>query len=401
MTKAQHDGPAILSLGLRPFFLVALVFGFVVVPLWWLVWQGKATLGGPFAPVDWHVHEMIFGYGAAVIAGFLFTAVPNWTGRMPKQGWPLFLLAATWLAGRLAVVGALPLSPVAVAVLDCAFLALVGVVFLIEVMAGRNWRNLKVVVPLGLLLAANGAYHGEVMSTGNAEVAGRLGLAVIIFLITLIGGRIVPSFTRNWLAARNAAHLPASFSRLDATTLIAGVLALAFWAFYETGIAVACLLAIAGVLNLARLARWRGWSTWRSPLVLMLHVAFAFVPLGMIAAAGGAADIIAPAAGLHLLGIGAMGGMTLAVMIRATRGHTGRDLMAGPALTLAFGLLVAAALVRAVIGHGDLAGVDGITLATALWTAAYAIAAVRLVPWLIGQKAGRRVLKRSASSSSV
>ncbi len=400
MTKVQYDGPSILSLGLRPFFLAALIFGLVVVPLWWLTWRGQILLKGPFVPVDWHVHEMIFGYGAAVIAGFLFTAVPNWTGRMPKQGWPLVLLAVTWLAGRLAVAGILPLPAMAVAVLDCSFLLMVGVIFLIEVVAGRNWRNMKVVVPLGLLLAANGTFHGEVMSTGTANVAGRLGLAVIIFLITLIGGRIVPSFTRNWLAAHNAEHLPASFSRLDTVTLAIGALALALWAIYETGAVVACLLVPAGVLNLFRLARWRGWSAWRSPLLLMLHIAFAFVPLGMIAAAAGAATVISTAAGLHLLGIGAMGGMTLAVMIRATRGHTGRDLTAGPALTLAFGLVVAAALARAVIGHGNLAGVDGITLAAVLWTAAYGIASVRLGPWLIGQKSGRRIPRKPMAHSS-
>ncbi len=390
MPRNTFQGPALLSLGLRPFFLAALWFGLAVIPLWWLIWRGGVVLDGPFRPTDWHVHEMIFGYGSAVIAGFLFTAIPNWTGRMPKQGWPLAALALLWLSGRGAVAGILPLGPVSAAIVDCAFLAAVGTVFLVEIAAGRNWRNLKVVVPLGLLLASNVIFHAEALIRGSVEVGARFGLAVVIFLITLIGGRIIPSFTRNWMAARGVTPLPSPFGRFDGASLAAGAVALAFWALGGQRLPVAVALSLAGVLHAIRLARWRGAATWRSPLLLMLHVAYAFVPLGLLAAAGSAAGLVSEAAGMHLLGAGAMGGMTLAVMVRATLGHTGRDLVAGVDLTLAFGLLIAAALVRALVGLRTIAGFDGITLAAILWTAAIAIAAARLTPWLAGPKAGRK-----------
>ncbi len=397
MPRKNYEGPALLGLGLRPFFLAALWFAMLVMPFWWLIWRGIVDLGGPFQPIDWHVHEMVFGYGGAVIAGFLFTAVPNWTGRMPKQGTPLALLAMLWLVGRFAVAGLLPLGGGMVAVVDCGYLTAVGFVFLVEIVAGRNWRNLKVVVPLGLLLVSNVIFHVEVLTNGSAHVGGRLGLAVVIFLITLIGGRIVPSFTRNWLAARGEPRLPAPFSRFDSAALAIGAVALLSWAYIQQGWFPAILLALSGVLHTFRLARWCSARTWPSPLLLMLHVAYAFVPAGMLVAAGGATGLVPEAPGLHLLGIGAIGGMTLAVMIRATRGHTGRDLVAGRPLTLAFFLLVAAALVRAVLGFETLAGIDGVTLAAGFWTAAFGIAAFRMTPWLVSKKAGRRAASRRAA----
>ncbi|MHA3980104.1 NnrS family protein [Halovulum sp. GXIMD14794] len=398
MPRPSYQGPAVFSLGFRPFFLVAVGFGGLIVPLWWLVWRGDVIIDGPFAPVDWHVHEMIFGYGAAVVAGFLFTAVPNWTGRMPKQGWPLAFLALLWIAGRVVVAGVPSLNPVAVAGVDCAFLLVIAGVFLTEILAGRNWRNLKVLAPLFLLLCANVSFHAEALATGAVTIGSRLGLAAMVLLIMLIGGRIVPSFTRNWLAECKVTRLPLPFGRFDAIALGTGAVALAGWSLIGPSMAVAVLLALAGFLHVLRLARWRGGATWRNPLLLMLHVAYAFVPLGLLAAAAGSAGVIPDAAGLHLLGIGAIAGMTLAVMMRATLGHTGRDLTAGPALTAAFFLVMAAALTRVLLAHGAVAGIDGITLAALLWTIGYAIALWRMLPWLVGEKVGlkkpaRRVVK--------
>ncbi|HET9069809.1 MAG TPA: NnrS family protein, partial [Amaricoccus sp.] len=192
--RTPYSGPALFSYGFRPFFLAATLFALGVVPVWLCVWLGAIALGGPFAPVDWHVHEMLFGYAAAVVAGFLFTAIPNWTGRMPTRGWPLASLAALWIAGRLAVAGLLPLSAAWTMAVDCGFLLAIVAMTGIEIVAGRNWRNLMVMAPVTLLLAANLVFHLEAMRTGTADVGRRLGLAVVIFLITLIGGRIIPSF---------------------------------------------------------------------------------------------------------------------------------------------------------------------------------------------------------------
>jgi uncharacterized protein involved in response to NO len=341
--------------------------------------------------MDWHIHEMLFGYAGAVIAGFLFTAIPNWTGRMPTRGRPLMSLAVLWLAGRLSVAGVPPLAPAAVMAVDCAFLLSILVMAAIEVAAGRNWRNLMVVVPVGLLLAANAAFHLEAVRTGTSDIGRRLGFAVVIFLITLIGGRIVPSFTRNWLVQRRAARLPVPFGRYDGLCLAVGALALLLWALLPESTVTALLLVLAGFLHFARLGRWRSATTWRSPLLLMLHVAYLFVPLGLLATAAAAAKLAPAAPGLHLLGIGAIGGMTVAVMMRATRGHTGRSLVAGPWLTAAFTLVVAAAIVRATATGVPLAlGLHGIAISASLWTLGFGILVAHLVPWLLLPNQARR-----------
>lgn len=389
-SRPAYSGPALFSYGFRPFFLAAALFGLGVVPVWLLVWRGEVALPGRFGPVDWHVHEMIFGYAAAVLAGFLFTAIPNWTGRMPTRGWPLICLLALWLGGRLAVAGVLPLGPIWLAVTDCAFLLAIGAMAATEIVAGRNWRNLKVVIPLALLFVANVVFHAEAALSGSADVGRRLGLAVLVFLVTLIGGRIIPSFTRNWLAKRGAQAMPATFGRFDVVCILTGGLALLSWSVAPSALASAVLLTLAGGLHALRLARWRGYATLRSPLLLMLHVAYAFVPAGILTTALAPLGLAVPALGLHLLGVGAIGGMTVAVMMRATRGHTGRSLEAGPTLTLAFWLVVAAALVRGLLPTATLGGLDGIALAALLWTAGFALFTLRLVPWLVGPNPARR-----------
>lgn len=390
--KPQNDytGPALFSYGFRPFFLSAALFGLVVIPAWWLIWRGDLALGGHFIPTDWHIHEMVFGYGAAVVAGFLFTAVPNWTGRLPTRGWPLAVLLSLWLAGRVAVAGLFGLGAVAVALIDQAFLLAVSAMIAREIVAGRNWRNLKVLIPVTLLWLANLLFHAEAGGQGSADHGRRLGIALLIFLILLIGGRIVPSFTRNWLVQRGAARLPVPFNRFDALCLLTGAAALAAWVLAPIHAATAVLCAGAALLHLVRLARWRGPETWRSPLLAMLHVAYLMVPLGLAAVAAAALGLAASASGAHVLGIGAIGGMTVAVVMRATMGHTGRPLVAGPALATAFALVVAAALARVLgmIGLGG--GLDGVGLSAAFWTCAFAILAGRLAPWLIRPRAARK-----------
>ncbi|SIO30355.1 NnrS family protein [Vannielia litorea] len=379
-------GPALFSYGFRPFFLAATLFALGVIPLWWLVWTGRVALASPLHPTDWHIHEMIYGYGAAVVAGFLFTAVPNWTGRLPTRGWPLAGLLALWLAGRLAVAGVFGLGALATALVDQAFLLAVAAMIAREIVAGKNWRNLKVLVPVSLLWLANIAYHAEAALAGTAWHGHRAGIALLIFLILLIGGRIVPSFTRNWLVQRGATALPVPFSRFDGLSLAGGALALVSWVAAPESLATAVLCGLAALLHLGRLARWRGHATWRSPLLLMLHLAYLFVPLGLAAASAAALALTTEATATHLLGIGAIGGMTVAVMMRATMGHTGRPLVAGPLLTAAFGLTLLASLLRAA---SDLMP-GGPALSALLWTAAFALLALRLGPALSLPKTARR-----------
>lgn len=383
--KPPFGGPALFSYGFRPMFLMAGLFAIGVVPLWMVVWGGDVTLNGPFSPLDWHIHEMLFGYTAAVIAGFLFTAIPNWTGRMPTRGWPLMALTALWLAGRIAVAGVVPLGPLEVMAVDCAFMGAVGAMVVTEIVAGRNWGNLKVTVPVLIYLGANITFHLEAMTSGTAEVGRRLGFAMVVMLILLIGGRIIPSFTRNWLAKRGPGAMPVPFGRFDAASLGVTGFALAVWVVWPLSELAGVALLVAGAVKGVRLARWRGWRVWPSPLVAMLHVAFAFVPPGLMALGLASLGLWSAATGYHLLGIGGFGGMTLAVMMRASLGHTGRDLQAGRALTLAFACVAVAALVRVALPVPG-----GVWGAAALWTVGFGLFVWRFVPVLTRSNPARR-----------
>lgn len=384
-TQKTYTGPALFSYGFRPLFLMAGAFAALALPLWMAVWTDRVALAGPFTPTDWHIHEMLFGYTSAVIAGFMFTAIPNWTGRMPTRGWSLMALAALWMAGRLAVAGALPLGPVQVMVLDCAFLSAIGAMITVEIVAGRNWGNLRVVVPVLLYLAANLAFHLEALQGGSADVGRRLGFAMVVVLIGLIGGRIIPSFTRNWLAKQGPGPMPVPFGRFDAASLVLLLLALLAWVAAPEARLTGLALILAGAVQAVRLTRWRGWRVWRSALLLMLHLAYAFIPAGLAALGLTVSGILPAAVGLHLLGIGAIGGMTLAVMMRASLGHTGRELQAGPLLTLAFVSVALAALLRVAVPSEP-----GLWLAAALWTCGFAIFVARLAPVLTLPNPARR-----------
>jgi uncharacterized protein involved in response to NO len=345
--RRDYVGPALFSYGFRPFFLGGAAWAALAVLIGLPVWFSEITLPTRFAPLDWHVHEMIFGYVAAVIAGFLLTAIPNWTGRLPVNGAPLAALAALWLAGRVAILTSATIGPLAAAAIDVSFLATLAAVALREIVAGKNWRNLRVLIVLSVLIGANILFHVEVMIAGTTDYAARLGIAAVLTLIMLIGGRIVPSFTNNWLARMNPGRMPRQFSRYDALALAGGVLALAAWVIAPTHVATALLMLAAAVLHIVRLARWAGDRTFADRLVLVLHVAYLFVPVGF---ALGAAAILSPAvpasAGIHAWTAGAVGLMTLAVMTRASLGHTGRRLEAGTATQAIYLFALLGALAR-------------------------------------------------------
>jgi uncharacterized protein involved in response to NO len=312
--------------------------------LWISAIQGYVAIPTLFDPIGWHAHEMLFGFVVAAIAGFLLTAIPNWTGRMPLQGLPLAALVAAWLAGRAAVFGSAWIGGGIAATLDLSFLALLVAVVLREIFAGRNWRNLPMPVVLGGLLVANVLMHADAIGLVATGAFGqRLGIAIVILLIGLVGGRIIPSFTSNWLKKRQASYLPAGFGVFDRGALGLAAAALTIWVVApESPIAGAALIA-AGVASLTRLVRWCGYLTLAEPLVWSLHLGFAWVGVGLLLVGVSAflPDVL-PAAGMHALTAGAMGGMTLAVMTRATLGHTGRPLTADR-WTAAIYLLVAAA----------------------------------------------------------
>ncbi len=367
-------GPALFSFGFRPFFFGAGVWAMVSMLAWISMLSGGPSLPTAFDPISWHAHEFLFGYLGAVVAGFLLTAVPNWTGRLPIVGWPLVVLSGLWLLGRIAVAVSAWLPALLVAVVDLAFpLALLAVLGR-EILAGGNWRNLPVVAMLGVLALANGLFHWQAaMGDFAAEGSGlRLGLATGIMLISLIGGRIIPSFTRNWLAKQRSEARPVVFNTFDKVVLATSVAALALWVMLPQGAATGAALVAMGLLHLARMSRWSGRHTGAEPLVWILHVAYAFIPLGALALG---VVLLVPGAGgavaaQHLWMAGAIGTMTVAVMTRATLGHSGQALRAGAAtLVIYLALLVS---VAARLAYGIWPGATGwLWLAAGAWIAGY------------------------------
>jgi len=327
---------------------------------------------GPLPAILWHGHEMVFGFGLAAVAGFLLTAIPNWTGRLPVRGMALAGLVSLWLAGRIAM-----LVPGA-ALLDLAFPAALIAVVARELIAGRNWRNLPMLGALALLFSGNAMVHLHALDIAYLAQDGiRLGIATLCMLIALVGGRIVPSFTRNWLAKARLAP-PAPEGALDRIALLVTLLALAAWvgrAPFSSWLLVAAGLALA-----ARLSRWRGLSTVREPLLFILHVGYGWLALGLILLGLDPGS----SAALHALTVGAIGTMTLAVMTRASLGHTGRALVADRATLAIYLLVTLAALLRVASPFAGAQGVLVTSLAGVAWSAAFATFAVHYGTFLIG-----------------
>ena len=347
--RSQLTSIPLLSYGFRPFFLGAAVWAPVAMILWIGTMVGRFDLVSVYGAVAWHAHEFLFGYLAATVAGFLLTAAPNWPGRRPITGAPLLGLFTLWFAGRVALLAINQLGLTAV-VVDSLFLFMIAFVVGWEIIAAKNWRNLRIVLLVIALALSNVLYHLEVIRTGSPALAIRVSLSVIVTLIMVIGGRLASSFTRNWLISRKAQRYPALFDRIDAAAIAIGIASLAIWiAMPDQTVAGLALLGSAAAQTV-RLARWRGTTTWREPLVLILHVGYAFIPLGFLTAGMSVLwpDILAPSAALHAWTAGAVGVMTLGVMTRVSLGHSGRALTASRATIVIYVAIVLAAIMRVI-----------------------------------------------------
>ncbi len=381
----QRATPTFFAMGFRPFFLASGLWAAAALAVWIAMLTQGITLPSRFDPLAWHIHEMLFGFVMATIAGFLLTAIPNWTGRLPVRGLPLAVLAASWLLGRIACLFSALCPAWLATTADLIFPVLLAAAAAREIIAGRNWRNLVVLFPVSILGIANLLMHLEANGVDVPPGLGwRLGLAAVIVLISVVGGRIVPSFTRNWLAKRPGAPLPASQGRLDLAALITLPVALAGWVFLPDTRAIGALLLLGAALHLWRLARWRGLSTSAEPLLLVLHIGYAWVVFG-IALLGltvlGAA--IPLSAAIHALTAGAVGTMTLAVMTRATRGHAGRPLAADRPTILIFTLVTLAALTRIAAALSTAWVTPLLVIAASLWIAAFACFVIVYAPMLL------------------
>lgn len=365
-----HRGPALLQGGFRPFFLFGALWAGLTVMMWLPMWEGHIALPSRFSALDWHAHETLYGYLPAAVSGFLLTAIPNWTGRLPVVGRPLAILFALWLIGRPAIAVSGLIGAVPAAVLDLAFLAALTALTAREVVAGRNWRNLKTVGVVGLLFLGNVVFHVECATRGTASWGVRIGLAAAVLLVNLIGGRIVPSFTINWLRSRGPGRQPIPFGRADEVVTAITAAALAVWVVLPEGRPTGAALILAGLAQGWRLSRWAGWRSWDEKLVLVLHLAYLGVPLGFLALGGALAGLlpITPSAALHAWTVGAVGLTTLAVMTRASLGHTGRPLHATGPIALLYFAAFGAMLARVAAGFG---------------VAEFALLHVALLGWLV------------------
>jgi len=351
--------------GFRPFFLLAALWAVLSLTIWIALLEGGGAPPSYFAPLDWHIHEMLFGLVMAAIAGFLFTAIPNWTGRPPLSAWPLLLLALLWLAGRVAVFFAL--TPA----IDLAFTAALILIAGWQIAAAGNWRHVTVVIPLGVLFAANLLMH-----LGQSDLGWRLGLAAITFLVALIGGRIIPNFTRNWLKEEVE-----SVKGLPVAALIALVLAMALWVAKLPG--AGPLLLVAAILHGLLLANWRGLRCVAEPLLLILHIGYGWLVAGL-ALLGLGAPL---GAAVHALTAGCFTVMILAVMTRATRGHTGRTLSADRPTTGIYVLANLAALTRVAAALFPAVAAAGYRLTALFWIAAWGLFLVSYGPYLLTKPA--------------
>ncbi len=388
---SAHLVPAIFTQRVRPFFLAAGLWSAVALALWIVMLTTGIALPSRFDPLTWHIHEMLFGFVMAAIAGFMLTAIPNWTHRLPVSGGPLALLAGLWLLGRIACLVSALLPSGTAAAADLSFPVVLTAVAAREIIAGRNWRNIPILVPICVLGIANLLMHLQAGGIGVPPGLGwRLGLATVVILVSIMAGRLVPSFTRNWLAKRQATDLPAIHGWIDRAAL--GVLhaGLIGWALLPDFRPFGLLLCLGAALNLWRLLRWRGAATTAEPLLLVLHVGYAWLVLGAATLGLEVLGINVPlSAAIHTLTVGAIGTMILAVMTRAIRGHTGRELSADRVTRLIYVLVALAAITRIAAAFGAAWTMALLIVSACFWIAAFAAFVLSYGPMLIVPRSSR------------
>lgn len=375
--------------GFRPFFFGGPVWAVVALGLWLCSLAGKIALPTAFDPLAWHRHEMLFGFVGAVIAGFLLTAIPNWTGRLPIAGRPLLALFGLWLAARLAVLFSGFVGLVPAALLDVGFFVALAGLAAREVLEANN-RNLPIVGIVLLFGLADGADHAAAARLIDGEASWQAAIALVVLLISLVGGRITPSFTRNWMVKQGVAErLPTQPGRFDLFVIGATGLALISWLTAPAGFVVGGLLITAALLQALRLVRWGGVRTGSDPLVLILHVGYAWVPIGLLLLGLSTAGAAVPrSAAIHALTAGAMTTMILAVMTRATLGHTGRELKANATTVALYSFVTMGALVRVAASLGVGTYRIGLEIAGTLWATALILFLVSYGPILWRPRVG-------------
>jgi uncharacterized protein involved in response to NO len=378
----SRDGNALFSVAFRPFFLMGSCWIALALAVWIISFVGGRPLNTALPAVSWHIHAMLFGFVLAAIAGFILTAVASWTGRPPINGSLLALLALLWALGRVLNLFS-ALAPFwIVAATDVAFPLALALLVAREIVAARSRRNFMMPIPIALLAVADALMYLEAAGVGIPTGLGwRLALAAVITLISVVGARIVPTLTRNWLARRGAAALPRSHRWLDgvgSATLHTGLLA---WALFPAALPAGLLLLLGAALTFARFLGWKGWTTLDEPLLWILHAGYLWMIVGAaLLGLAVIAPVIPESAAVHALTAGAIGTMVLAVMTRVCRGHTGRPLAADRLAVVIYLSVNAAGVVRVAAELLPDAYQSLLEVAAILWIGAFLLFALWSAP---------------------
>ena len=384
--SAQVSRMPAFSAGFRAFFGLAPLYAVLAMLLWMALWLGHADLALPVAPSFWHGHEMLFGYTCAVLAGFLLTAVPNWTGAPPVAGARLMLLVGVWLAARVASWLPQTIPPSVAMAFDLTFLPLLGLLVAPAILRSNARRNGVFLFVLLLLTLANLRYHLAALGSpwGDAAWGLQTGLGLFVLLIAVVGGRILPNFTANWLKSQGSARQVRPESLRDRLALIALALVVVTEAAGAPDAVVGGLSAAACLLHGWRMIGWQTGQTLRAPILAVLHLGYAWLVIGLaLKAASLLGGPLPPTAAIHALTVGAVGTMTMAVMSRAALGHSGRPLIASGTTVAAYSLVTAAALLRVVAGlFSDPYYTTLVSIAGAAWILAFAAFLLAYAPLL-------------------
>lgn len=378
---ATPGGFALWQLGFRPFYLLASVFAALSVALWaaqFAGWLGRPYLRGAI----WHAHEMLFGFAVAVVVGFLFTAGRNWSNRPTPTGGLLAAFAVLWVAGRVLV-----LTPYgwAAAIVNAAFPMAAAVALAVPFWASRNQRNYFFIALLVLLGAANLATH--LSQLGLVALPGWLGiqlaLDVVLFMMAVMGGRVIPMFTNNGVPGAGAVRE----ARVEKAALGSVLVLMALDLMPAPGWVMAAAALAAGTAHGIRLVLWKPWRTLHTPLVWVLHAAYLWIPLHLLLRAAAQWGLVIPSIATHALTAGAMGGLIIGMMTRTARGHTARPLRAGRADVACYVLVLLAAVVRVGVPLvAPQAWLHGIVGSAMLWSAGFGLYALCYWPVLSRQR---------------
>lgn len=345
---ANQKSWAIWETGFRPFFLGGALFAALSLLVWLAIFFTPFDVGGPFSPTDWHAREMLFGFVPAIIAGFLLTAVPRWTGVETPTGKSLVALFALWVAGRLAMVSTSFVPYEAAAVIDTLFLPALAVAIAIPILRAQTIRNLGFIPILGGLAGANVWFHLGHFGAFDVDAGAGLDAAVglIIAIIAVVGGRVIPFFAASALGG----DTPSRRRIIDIVSIASIVAWLFALLIAPTGLWTAVLALIAGGANLVRMAGWKPIASLRVPLMWVLQAGYLFVGAGLVVyGLAGLGWTASTSIAIHLLTVGAMGTLCLGMMARVSLGHTGRDLSAPVSIVAAFGVIIAAAVTRSIV----------------------------------------------------